>query len=215
MKIFEGENYYQILQVPANAGVVEIKRAYRDALAIYEEESTATYSLFSAEERERLLHAIKTAFDTLIDDSKRTAYNQTLLDSGLVDADAFTRQGPNEATANADEPQGMAKEKSLSQWVQKKAQAPEIRTLIDEIMSAELISGGQLKALREAYGIELSEIYTITKISAVNLNMIEADRYKDLPAEIYLKQFLKSYAEILQVDPMHVVKCYFNAMAQE
>jgi DnaJ-class molecular chaperone len=71
MKTFENENYYQILQVSPNARADEIKIAYRDALAIYEAESTATYSLFSEAQRERLLQAIETAFDCLINADKR------------------------------------------------------------------------------------------------------------------------------------------------
>ena len=68
MKTFEGENYYQILQLAVNASAIEIRRAYREALAIYEEESIATYSLFSARQREVLLQAIEKAFDSLIDE---------------------------------------------------------------------------------------------------------------------------------------------------
>ena len=73
MKTFEDENYYQILQVPANASAIDIRRAYRDTLAIYEEESIATYSLFSVEQRKILLQAIEKAYDTLISEDKRAA----------------------------------------------------------------------------------------------------------------------------------------------
>jgi len=213
MKTFEGENYYQILQVPANAGALEIRRAYRDALAIYEEESIATYSLFSAEQRAVLLQAIEKAFDTLINEDKRAAYNQMLIDTGQMEASIFSRQNQRKLAAYSDT-QSTSKEKSLSQWVQKKANAPEINKLMEEVRSKEMLSGRDLKQLREAFGIEFSEIYAITRISSTILNMIEADRFDDLPAEIYLKQFLKAYAEILQIDPQHVIQGYLKNMAQ-
>ncbi len=214
MKTFEGENYYQILQVCANAGTVEIRRAYRDALAIYEEESIVTYSLFSTEQRAVLLQAIEKAFDTLINADKRAAYNQMLIDTGQMDASLFSRQDQRKLAAYSDT-QSTSKEKSLNQWVQKKANAPEIKRLIEQIMSEELLSGLQLKQLREAFGIEFSEIYAITKIRSTILNMIEADQFDELPAQIYLKQFLKAYAEILQIDPGHVVEGYLKFMARD
>ena len=213
MKTFEGENYYQILQLAVNASAIEIRRAYREALAIYEEESIATYSLFSARQREVLLQAIEKAFDSLIDEDKRAAYNQMLIDTGQVDAAAFSRQDQRKLAAYSDALR-TSNEKSLNQWVQKKSDAPEIREILEEIQSKELLSGLELKQLREAFGIEISEIYNITKISSTVLNMIEANQFEELPAEIYLRQFLKAYAEIFHIDSRHVVDGYLKFMAQ-
>ena len=213
MKTFEGENYYQILQVPTNASPDEIRLAYRDAMAIYEEESVATYSLFSTEQRETLLQAIETALHTLVDEDKRAAYNQMLIDSGDAEAADFSRQAPRKLVAQVD-PQCILKEKNLGQWVRKKAENAEIKALTEAILSKEMVSGHDLKQLREALGIEVSEIYDITKISPMTLNMIEADQFEDLPAEIYLKNFLKAYTEILQIDARRVVEGYLKYMTQ-
>ncbi len=213
MKTFEGENYYQILQVPADADAVDIRRAYRKALSIYEEESIATYSLFSAEQRAVLLQEIEKAFDTLIDEDKRAAYNQMLIDTGQLEAAVFSIPGQRKMAAGSDD-RTTSKEKSLRQWVEKKSDSPEIHQLVETIRSKETISGRDLKQLREALGIEYSEIYAITRISSTILNRIEDDLFDDLPAEIYLKQFLKAYAEILQIDPPHVVQGYLHGMAR-
>ena len=43
MKNFDGLNYYEILKIPANSPSFEIKRAYEDALSIYNENSLVTY----------------------------------------------------------------------------------------------------------------------------------------------------------------------------
>jgi curved DNA-binding protein CbpA len=213
MKTFEKENYYQILQVAANASADEIKHAYRDALAIYETESVATYSLFSEEQRERLLQAIEIAFDTLINEDKKTAYDQMLIDTGQMDSAIFSRQGQRRMAANSDT-RATSKEESLSQWVKKKADTPEIRQLIEAMRSKEMLSGLELKQLREAYGIDIPEIHAITRISGDSLRRIEANQFEDLPAEIYVKQFLKAYAEVFQIDSGHVVDGYLKFMAQ-
>ena len=213
MKTFEKENYYQILQGPANARADEIKHAYRDALTIYETESVATYSLFSEEQRERLLQAIETAFDCLINEDQRIAYDQMLIDTGQMDAAIFSRQGQRKMAAYSNT-RATSKEESLSQWVKKKADTPEISQLIESMLSKEILSGPELKQLREAYGIDIPEIHAITRISGDSLRRIEANQFEDLPAEIYVKQFLKAYAEVLQIDSGHVVNGYLKFMAQ-
>jgi curved DNA-binding protein CbpA len=214
MKTFEVENYYQILNVPESASAIEIRRAYLNTLEIYKEDSIATYSLFSAKERENLLKVVQKAFDTLSDEHKRTAYNQMLVDTGQVASAHLFRQ-PAELPAEDSGAPNLSKEKSLGQWVQRKSAASEIKTLIEEMLSKELLSGQDLKRLREAFGIEIHEIHSITKISCSILKLIEADGYNDLPPEIYLKQFLKSYCEILQIDPQHVVAGYLRLMGRD
>ena len=44
------------------------------------------------------------------------------------------------------------------------------------------------------------------------MTAIEADRFEELPATVYVKQFLKNIARILQVDPTRVVEGYLEAM---
>ncbi len=85
MKSLNGLNYYEILQIPVNASFIEIKRAYRGSLSIYSEDSLATYSMFSNDERDTILKKIEKAFLTLIDENKRAAYDKMLVDSGQVE----------------------------------------------------------------------------------------------------------------------------------
>lgn len=212
MRFFEEENYYQILQISTNAGVDEIKRAYRDALAMYEEDSVVTYSLFSEDQRAAILRDIETAFGTLINEKKRVAYNQTLIDSGQVEANAFSQKAKRMLSIRSDS-DATSKEKSLHLWIEKKADDPEIKNLSEQIHANALFSGPQFKQLREAYGIDISEIYAITKISSDILKKIESNHFKELPAEIYLKQFIHTYAELLHLDPRHAVKSYLKCMA--
>ena len=92
MNKFEEFNYYEILEVSVNASSFEIRRAYRNALEVYNDHSLLTYSLFSAEERINILKKLEDAYITLIDRTKRTAY-----DASLSDKSSYTdiQQGHN------------------------------------------------------------------------------------------------------------------------
>jgi cytoskeletal protein RodZ len=59
-------------------------------------------------------------------------------------------------------------------------------------------------------GIELEEVHWATKISPTALEAIEKDDIANLPPTIYLKSFLKSYAEILQLDTNRIVEGYLK-----
>ena len=92
MKSFAGLTYYDILNIPANSSFIEIKRAYRDVLAIYNDDSLATYSLFPSDERDNILRIIEEAFSTLIDEDKRATYDRMIVSSGQVDVSILSRK---------------------------------------------------------------------------------------------------------------------------
>ena len=78
------------------------------------------------------------------------------------------------------------------------------------MFNVEIISGEDLKNLRESQGLDLQDIHRITKISPTVLKTIEKDDIPNLPPRIYLKSFLKAYAEILQVDTNRIVQGYLK-----
>ncbi len=212
MKSFEGLNYYQILKIPANASFIEIKRAYKDALEIYGEGSLATYSLFSDDERVHLLKAIEKAFFTLVDEDKRAGYDRMLVDTGQVDASILANKTQNKPIPLFNDKNSLSAD-DLANRIRKKSAEKEIKALLEEVLGKDLISGDDLKRLRKALGIEIFEIYLITKISVAVLRTIEDNQFESLPADVYLNNFLRSYAEILQIDAPRVIDGYFNNMS--
>ena len=80
MRNFEELNFYEILEISIDASPFKIKRAYKNALEVYGKESLLTYSLFSEEERSDILRRIENAYKTLIDKTRRTAYDASLGD---------------------------------------------------------------------------------------------------------------------------------------
>ena len=68
--------------------------------------------------------------------------------------------------------------------------------------------------LREAIGIEIEDIFEVTRINTAVLNCIENDDHEKLPPKIYLKNFLRAYAQVLQLDPEKFVQGYLQYIAQ-
>ena len=208
MKSLNGLNYYEVLEIPVNASFIEIKRAYRDSLSIYSEDALATYSMFSNDERGIILTKIEKAFLTLIDESKRADYDKMLVDSGQVEASNVRTD--KKTPTHLFYTNTATDENNLTERVRQRSKQEDFRRLSNEILSKDLISGSDLKRLRRTVGIELSEIDIVTKISVIVLRSIEENQLENLPADIYLKNFLKSYAEILQIDSQRIVDGYLK-----
>ncbi|MBW1898887.1 MAG: helix-turn-helix domain-containing protein [Deltaproteobacteria bacterium] len=200
-------NYYELLEVPVDASFFEIRHAYRDALSIYDEDSLSTYSLFPDEERAGLLKRIEDAFNVLIDETKRFEYDEQLVKSGkLKPSERLTRYQDKSIPIFRT---GSSAEKNIFfKKVQEKVKESDIKSLAEEIIAKALISGQDLKKLRKAIGIELEEIFEVARISISMLKAIENNKFHDLPSLVYLKNFLKSYAEILHLDSEKVVDGY-------
>jgi curved DNA-binding protein CbpA len=207
MKYFDGLNYYEILKTPEKSSFLDIKQAYRDAVSIYGEDSLVTYSLFSTDVREKILKIIEAAFLTLIDGNKRAAYDKMLLDSGQSDTTFIPDQSQSEPVFHPDKG---ANDDPLTADAIKTNQTGEETQLSDEILSKSSISGNDLKKLREAQGVEIHKIHSLTRISVSVLNAIEENQLESLPPDVYLRNFLKLFAEVLQIDPLKIVDGYFK-----
>jgi cytoskeletal protein RodZ len=66
--------------------------------------------------------------------------------------------------------------------------------------------GQRLKAQREKRGIALADVAASTKISKATLLAIERDDIKLLPGGIFVRSFVRSYAQALGLDPNATVR---------
>jgi len=67
-----------------------------------------------------------------------------------------------------------------------------------------------LKGLREARGLTLKDIFSLTRITIANLEAIEAGHYHLLPEPVYARTFIKTYAGILETDSKPILQQYEN-----
>jgi len=69
-------------------------------------------------------------------------------------------------------------------------------------------NGELLRQVREARGLTLQQLADRTRIGRSHLEKVEADRYADLPAPVYLRGILVSLARELKLDATRVSKSY-------
>ncbi len=208
MKDFKVLNYYEMLRVPANASLFELKQAYTDSLSIYGNDSLATYSLFSENERQEILNLLETAFRTLTNAARRAEYNQALVEKGLLDPASLVQKQSKPVPLF--EPTGTADKATLKRKISQKISAAAISQLTRDIAAAEEISGHDLEKLRKKIGLTLEEIYEATRISISTIRAIETNDFKNLPSTLYLKNFLRAYASLVKLEPQMVINGYLK-----
>ena len=72
--------------------------------------------------------------------------------------------------------------------------------------------GCYLKTIRAEKGISLDEVSEETKIRIDNLLLIEKEDHDRLPSEVFVKGFLRAYAQALGIDGGEVVRRYISSL---
>ena len=62
--------------------------------------------------------------------------------------------------------------------------------------------------------MELDEIASVTKVNPTYLAFIEEERFDDLPANVYVRGFVTSYARAIGLDPQRVAKSYMARLEE-
>lgn len=75
-------------------------------------------------------------------------------------------------------------------------------------------TGEVLRRLREARGITLPQLSERIKVTRHHIENIEADRFAQLPAPVYLRGILLSVARELRLDGQKVARSYLERVAQ-
>jgi cytoskeletal protein RodZ len=70
--------------------------------------------------------------------------------------------------------------------------------------------GASLRRSRLRSGVEIEDIAGITKINPSYLRFIEENRYSDLPAPVYVRGFVRAYADCVGLDAARVVASYMR-----
>ncbi|XXF80983.1 helix-turn-helix domain-containing protein [Myxococcaceae bacterium GXIMD 01537] len=108
-----------------------------------------------------------------------------------------------------------AVETGLAQRPATRETPPPPRPRYAEIPPDAEFNGELLRRVRESRGYTLHQLAERTRISLRHLENIEADRYKDLPAQVYLRGILMNVARELALDPLRVSRSYLALVSKQ
>ena len=210
MKTLMEQNFYELLGIEFDASPFEINRAYKENYQLYHEDSLVSYSLFSREEREEILAKLDEAYSTLIDEKKRSQYDQSLMGCGVLKEGTKSQNG-RRTTGLTSDPEHPRSNTILAIRDELKARVSS-NTVIQEILTHDVLRGKDLKTIREELGVSLEIVTEMTKIRKIFLCAIEEDEYEKAPSGTFLKSYVKAYAQSIGLDADSVASCYLNGM---
>ncbi len=207
---FREKNYYQILDLPPHASPYQVRRAYKEALEIYHKDSLVSYSLFTPEERQEIRTRIDDAFSTLMDEDRRAEYDR-LLGSNRKSPEgprSLEMSPPPAPTLDLAPSEGSTQVMAIMQEeLQARAKAS---PAVQFLMAQEVVTGVDLKRVREELLLSLEQIAEQTKIRIHFLRALEADDDAPFSSRQHLKGFLKAYLRSLQLDAEPVASRYLK-----
>ncbi len=68
--------------------------------------------------------------------------------------------------------------------------------------------GRYLKRTRETRAMSVEELARATRIPVSSIEKIEADHFDDLPGEVFVRGFLKAYAQAVSIDGSDIIARY-------
>jgi curved DNA-binding protein CbpA len=194
MKGIDEQTYYEILEVNPTATPKEIQKAYEHAKETFHTDSLAVYSLFTDREIEQILVAIEEAYRVLMDEALRKSYDQS----------HYQILGQQRVETPLEIPVPRREKKP-----------PPAPADVPIHGGEEIYRGKALKQVRERMSIDLETIAQETRINLKTLELIEGEDLEKLPPLVYLKGFLKGYAQSLGLNPHKVVEDYVHFLNEE
>jgi DnaJ-class molecular chaperone len=205
MKPLQEQTHYEVLDVSPNASAYEIGRAHKEACSLYAEHALASYTFFSADEREAVLTRIQEAYSVLSDARGRAAYDLSI---DIIRKAGDFPAGTSKSNGGNGNGRASAAETALRDKIRRGAVNGEAKRIARRLAGAGQVTGNDLKLLREAMGLGVEEIEAGSTVGTGLIPTLEADRFQDLPSWLNLRESLMAYAELLQTDKEKIVGGY-------
>jgi len=208
MKRLGDLNFYDLLEVAFDASPFEIHHAYQEMYQLYHEDSLASYSFFPREEREEILAKLDEAYSTLIDEKKRSHYDQLLIERGILEEGIQYQRDWKTLSLMSNSKRSST---DMALRIRNKLKAVvSSNPIIQEILTHDVLSGKDLKKIRDELGVSLEMIAEMAKVRIVFLRAIEDDQFEKTPSRMFLKSFLRAYAQCIGLDAGVVASRYLK-----
>lgn len=193
-------NYYEVLELTANAPQHEVTTAYERARATYSGDNPAIYTIFSEQEARELLTVIEEAYQVLGNKILRSIYDQRLL-SGRSSLNDLTYASILEVSKQVyPEPKP---EKTVPAYKKDEAFEKEMTQRADW-------DGAFLAKVREYKQISVQKMSEITKINSYYVTAIENMDASNLPAIVFVRGYVVQIAKALGLDDKKVADSYMK-----
>lgn len=226
---YEGQTYYELLEIKTNAAPAEVYAAYQRARSTYSPSSPALYTMFTPEEAQALMALIEEAYQTLSHQARRKEYDTKLgltphapvkptgkpvipvqpassssssSSAGHASSEAWV--GPVKVTVGRKEetPQGFARTKFSTYEVK-----PEMERKIADMKECD---GQFLQSVRLYKGVTLDQLSDAIRVTKSTLVALESNDVGALPVAVFTRGFVTQFARALALDERKVVDAYMT-----
>lgn len=212
---YDGQTYYELLEVPPTAGPTDIYNAYQRARSTYSPNSPAIYSMFTPEEANQLMGLVEEAYQTLSHQARRREYDVKIglakpePPKPLAQEPPRARSndqwiGPVKVAAGKQEtlPKGFARTKFSVYEVKPEMEA--------EIERAEEIDGLWLQKVRLYKGVTLDQMSDEIRVIKSTLVALEANDLEALPVAVFTRGFVVQMARVLNLNDRRISDAYMK-----
>ena len=217
----ERKNYYEVLEIEANATPNQIENAYIRARNAYSGESVALYSLMTKEECDSILSQIEEAYSVIGFPEKRREYDRlrgfnqsgmgasSKTNNTIHTINAIDKR-PKDTIQYEDFGSNLIEAKVSKLMAQKKfgldyEENPEMEKKMAECIE---YSGPFLKQIREYKNVTIERLAEMTRISKTHLTAIENVDIPKLPADVYVRGYVYQVAKVLKLNPEQVASSF-------
>ncbi len=195
-------NCYEILGIERGASVETVRRAYRRLSTLFEPGNPTLHGLYDEADAGALLAEVRHAYRVLTDPSARQEHDAYLFPDEMrvyTSVELEVDDDPSDQAPLDAAPVDMV------------VPVPDVAT---DLVPVEETTGGpgrRLKVVRQRLGLSLEDIADRTKIATFTLKCIEDESFRDLPATIYVRGFLRQIGAILRLENESVIDEYLAA----
>lgn len=201
MAVAQRYDYYEILELDANAAPHEISAAYGRAKQTYSGNDPAIYTIFSVAEARELLKYIEEAYLVLGNRGLRHLYDKKRQQNKVSESDLSYQSLLTEYNLTIE------KHPVATKIEPKFEKDPAIE---NEIQNTKEWDGEKLKRVREYRKLSFQELHQMTKVSAFYIQALEEMKADQLPAPVFVRGYVNQVSKALGLNDRLVTDTYMK-----